>query len=449
MNKIKSLIKRSNNIHSLIGNIIFAAFSMSLFLFMVRMLSKDMYGRWIIFITAVTLLDMLRLGLTGTGAIRAISTSSGDDQFRNISASYKLSIYSTLLISLVFIPLYFILKPYFIDSYYLPILIYYPLLAFANLAHMQATNYSQGMINFKRVMIIRSLVGLLNCLSIGLYILFFKVTLTGLIITYSFSDIIVSLIVISLKWDGRQYLKFSCKTNMINLLQFGKYSTASFIGSNLLRSSDTIIISLSTVLGAPAVAVYAIPLKFIEFIEIPLRSFTATAFPKLSAAYQVNNAEFGKVMKMYVSYSILMLIPVVIIIPFFSELILKFFGGKGYSDSLELQKQILYIISFYILALPLDRYSGIALFAFNKPNINFYKILIMLFINVVFDIIAVFVFNSLLMVAIGSVLFTFIGIGIGWYFVNKNGGFTIWDSIKGVSDTSIYIFNSVMKNLRT
>jgi lipopolysaccharide exporter len=172
MNKIKSLIKRSNNIHSLIGNIIFAAFSMSLFLFMVRMLSKDMYGRWIIFITAVTLLDMLRLGLTGTGAIRAISTSSGDDQFRNISASYKLSIYSTLLISLVFIPLYFILKPYFIDSYYLPILIYYPLLAFANLAHMQATNYSQGMINFKRVMIIRSLVGLLNCLSIGLYIVF-------------------------------------------------------------------------------------------------------------------------------------------------------------------------------------------------------------------------------------------------------------------------------------
>jgi len=448
MNRITSLIKRSNNIHSLIGNVVFAAFSMFLFLFMVRLLSKDMYGRWIIFITAVSLLDMLRLGLTGTGAIRAISTTSGDEQYRNISASYRLSIYSTLVITAIFIPLYLILKPYFGDSYYLPVLLYYPLLAFANLAHMQATNYSQGMINFKRVMIIRSIVGSLNCLSIGLYIWFFKVTLTGIIITYSFSDIAASMMVIALKWDGRQYLKYRCKPNIISLLHFGKYSTASFVGSNLLRSSDTIIISLSAVLGAPAVAIYAIPLKFVEIIEIPLRSFTATAFPKLSLAYKTGKAEFGKVMKMYVSYSILMLIPVVIIIPFFSEMILRFFGGKGYADSLELQKQILYIISFYILALPHDRYSGIALFAFDKPGLNFYKILIMLAINVVFDVIAVFVFNSLIMVAIGSVIFTYIGIGIGWYYIKKFSGFTLRDSIRGVAETSEYVFKLVLKLIK-
>ena len=116
MNRLKSLVKRSNNIHSLIGNVVFAAFSMLLFLFMVRVLSKDMYGRWIIFITTVTLLDMLRLGLTGTGAIRTISTTSSEEQYRNISASYRLNIYTTLIISVVFIPLYFVLKPYFSDS---------------------------------------------------------------------------------------------------------------------------------------------------------------------------------------------------------------------------------------------------------------------------------------------------------------------------------------------
>ena len=445
MNRLKSLIKRSNNIHSLIGNIVFAAFSMLLFLFMVRVLSKDMYGRWIIFITTVTLLDMLRLGLTGTGAIRTISTTSGEEQYRNISASYRLNIYTTLIISVVFIPLYFVLKPYFSDSYYLPVLLYYPLLSFANLAHMQATNFSQGMINFKRVMIIRSLVGSLNCITIGLYILYFKVSLAGIIITYSLSDIAVSMMVIALKWDGRQYLKYPCKENMINLLHFGKYSTASYIGSNLLRGSDTIIISLSVVMGAQTVAIYTIPLKFVEMIEIPLRSFTATAFPKLSAAFQTGKSEFAKVLNTYLTYSVLMLIPVIIVIPFFSEYILRFFGGKNYVDSIELQKQVLYIISFYILALPYDRYSGIALFAFNKPELNFYKVIIMLSINVIFDCIAVFIFHSLIMVAVGSVIFTFAGIYIGWYYIKKFSDLKITESIRVVANTSAHIFNKFIK----
>lgn len=445
MNRLRNLVKRSNNIHSLIGNVVFAAFSMLLFLLMVRLLSKDMYGRWIIFITTISLLDMLRLGLTGTGAIRAISTSTGNDQYRNISASYKLSIYTTLAISAIFVPIYFIFKSHFVDSYYFPVLLFYPLLAFANLAHMQATTYSQGLINFKRVMIIRSLVGVLNCLFIAGYIWFFDETLTGIIITYSLSDIAVSLLVIFLKWDGHQHLKLKSKENILSLLHFGKYSTASFIGSNLLRSSDTIIISLSVIMGAPAVAIYTIPLKFVEMIEIPLRSFTATAFPKLSTAFQTGKSEFSKVMNMYLSYSVLMLIPVIIVIPVFSEYILRFFGGKNYADSIELQKQILYIISIYIIALPYDRYSGIALFAFNKPELNFYKVIIMLVINIIFDCIAVFIFHSLQMVAIGSVIFTFAGIFIGWYYITKFSNLTIHESIKAVINTTSYISNRFLK----
>jgi O-antigen/teichoic acid export membrane protein len=449
MGGLKSLVKRSNNIHSLIGNLVFAAFSMLLFLMMVRLLSIDMYGRWIIFITTVSLLDMLRIGLTGTGAIHAISTSNGDDKNKNISASYRLNIYTTLIISVIFIPIYFIFAPFVGDSYYFPVLLYYPLLALANLAHMQATNYSQGIINFKRVMIIRSLLGSLNFLFIGLYIWFFDETLNGIIITYSLSDILVSTIVVILKWDGRQYLKIKCKQNILDLLQFGKYSTASSIGSNLLRSSDTIIISLSTIMGAQAVAIYAIPLKFVEMIEIPLRSFNATSLPKLSAAFKTSKDEFRKVLNMYVSYSVLMLIPVIIIIPLFSTMILKFFGGSNYADSLELQKQILYIISFYIIALPYDRYSGIALFAFNKPKLNFYKVFIMLFINIIFDLIAVFVFHSLPMIAIGSVAFTFAGIAIGWYYIYKFSDLRMSESIQSIWVTTKYVSNQIVKFSRS
>jgi O-antigen/teichoic acid export membrane protein len=51
--------------------------------------------------------------------------------------------------------------------------------------------------------------------------------------------------------------------------------------TNLLRSADTLIISLSP-MGSAAVALYSIPLKLTELQQIPLRSFVATAFPKMS-----------------------------------------------------------------------------------------------------------------------------------------------------------------------
>ena len=43
----------------------------------------------------------------------------------------------------------------------------------------------------------------------------------------------------------------------------------------------------------------------------------------------------------------------------------------------------------------------------------------MVLANVVGDLIAVFIFKSLLIVAIASILFTLIGVWVGFYFLNK------------------------------
>ncbi len=443
--KIKKLLSGSSNIHSLIGNILYAAFSMVLFFMMVRMLNKDLYGRWIIFITAVSLLDMLRTGLTATGAIRAISTTKGEEQYSNIAATYRLSIYSTFILSLIFIPIYFLIKDFFLDSYYLPILLFYPFLAFANLAHMQAVTYCQGIVNFKRILVIRSSIGVLNLVFMGLYILLFDENLTGIIITYGLSDVIVSIFVIFTRWDGSRFFRYYKRENLTKILQFGKYSTASNIGSSLLRSSDTIIISLSSVMGAPAVAIYAIPLKFVEFVEIPLRSLTATAYPKLSAAYTESKEKFNEVFSLYISYSVVVLLPLLIIIPLSAGYILHFFGGKIYADSIDLQKTILYIIIGYIFTLPFDRYSGVALFAFDKPELNFKKIIVMLISNVAFDLVAVFIFHSLELVAVATVLFTIMGIVMGWRYIYKFSGLTLSFTLKQIFRTLGYILKSSTK----
>ena len=77
------------------------------------------------------------------------------------------------------------------------------------------------------------------------------------------------------------------------------------------------------------------------------------------------------------------------------------------------------ILSVYGLLLPIDRMTGIGLDSINKPNINALKVMVMLGANIIGDVIAVFVFNSLEFVAISTLVFTSIGIGFGSYFLNK------------------------------
>lgn len=445
--KITNIFRKSNNIHSLLGNVMYSGFSMILFIFMLRTLDKDLYGRWIIILTTFNLLDILRVGLTGTGAIRAISTSSGLEQFKNIAASYHLSFFITVVLSVIFIPLYFLLHPHFNDSYYVPILVFYPLMAFSNLAHSQAINYNQGIVNFKRILIIKSAVGFLNLTFIGFYIYFFDETLQGIVYTYCLSDIVTSLFVIANKWDGNKYIKYFDLNSIKELLKFGKYSTASLIGSNLLRSSDTFILSLSPFFGAAGIAIYSIPMKFVELIEIPLRSLTSTAFPKFSIAYQESKEKFVDVFSNYLTLSVMLLLPVIVIIPILSEPILFFFGGKNYIQSLELQKQILYVVLLYIFFLPFDRFSGMSLMSFNRPNVNFIKVLVMLLCNIVFDCIAIFVFKSLVLVALASVFFTIIGTLLGFVQLNKYTGLTVGRTLKEIKIKSKFIIKNHILSL--
>ena len=77
------------------------------------------------------------------------------------------------------------------------------------------------------------------------------------------------------------------------------------------------------------------------------------------------------------------------------------------------------VFSIYGLLLPIDRMTGIGLDSINKPNINAIKVFVMVLANIIGDCIAIFIFQSLLLVAVASILFTLIGIWMGMYFLDK------------------------------
>jgi O-antigen/teichoic acid export membrane protein len=418
---IKKILKSSNFL-SLAGNLSFAVFNAVTFLLLARTLSKELFGEWIIYVTAASLLNMLQVGLTSTGAIRAISISAGKENNSFIGASYQLGFYSSIAIAVLFYPSWYILQWFFPQSYYYPVLLFYPLLALLSLPYNQAKTITQAKVNFGGLLAMKLLHGLSMLIFIGIYINFHEPSIEILILLHALSNFLPGVLSLIKGWDGIKHFKEAGKQQISELLNFGKYSTLISVGSSLLRSADTFILSMSVAMGPAAIAIYAIPMKFVEAVEIPLRSFSATAYPKLSQAIQKGTDRFNEVLHSYNLATTAMIIPIIIILLVFAEPLLLFVGGDQYIDSIGLQKNILYVILIYIFILPVDRYTGVALFALNKPVMNFYKTMIMLATNIIFDLVAVFVFQSLLFVAIGTLLFTLTGVYWGWYFIYKESG---------------------------
>ena len=299
-------------------------------------------------------------------------------------------------------------------------LTWYPVLALVNLSWNNSLSLFQAEQRFKDMLIIR-------VVSLGSFVLFlianliyFHYGIFEVILAHLAANLLPSLIAAFKNWDGFTHIKKSTKTARKEMLDFGKFSMGTLIGSSLLKSADTFIIGLSPFLGSAGIAQYAIPLKLTDLLGIPLRSFTMTAYPKMSKKSVEGNIEGLK--KTFYAYSgavTFLFIPVAVLGFIFAEPLVWALGGNEYKESLPLLATLFRIFSLYSILLPIDRFTGVALDSLNKPKFNFYKVLIMASANIIGDVVAVFWFKSLEAVAVVTVIFTLIGIIAGFAYLNK------------------------------
>jgi len=427
---IKKLIK-GNNFLSLAANLSTSVMGLISFVILIRILSIDDFGKWVLFTTPASLIDMLRLGLTRESTVRYMSSIDDNGKKYLLGSSWFIGIITILIISVLLYSLVLIF-PTPIKSFGYDIFFYwYPIFAIANLPWNYAWSILQAEMDFNKIFWIRFFNLGFFLLSLFLaYIFVNQINVTIVVLIYIITNVLTSLFCIYKKWTGLNYLKYISKEKINQILAFGKFSMASSIGSSLLKSADNFIISFSVFCGPTGVALYAIPLKFIELLEIPLRSFAATAFPKLSkASIEENKEEFKRVFYQYTgSITILFLV-----VGFFALILNKYFililGGSQYKESIQGLSYVMIAVIIYGLLLPVDRFTGVALSSLNKPQKNFYKIIYMATANIIGDIIAIFVMHELfpqlsvltllLFVGIASIIFTLIGLVIGFKYLRE------------------------------
>ena len=411
------------NFLSLAANVAIAFFGFTGFALIARTYPLEMFGRWVLYISSAVFLEMFRFGITHTAIIRYLSGVDPNDRIKYIGSNGLIGLITTIGISVILWTCHLLFPGPIHHAGYDLFFKWYPILAFINLPLNTALVVMQADQRFDKLLMIKAINNGGFFLIILVNYLFFTMTLTHLVWLQIANESIASLICIANGWDGLRYIrKATQKTNKV-LLDFGKFTTFTLVGSNLLRSADTLIISLSP-LGTAAVALYSIPMKLLEIQQIPLRSFMETAFPKMSKdCIQGLKTEVKKTFYTYSGTITYLFILISLITYIFAEYFVLLVGGKQYliadPTTGSSAVMIVRIFSIYALLLPIDKMTGVGLDSINRPGKNFKKVFYMVVANVIGDLIAVFIFKSLEMVAVASILFTLVGITVGYYFLDK------------------------------
>jgi O-antigen/teichoic acid export membrane protein len=422
MRQIITKIIKEDNFLSLAGNLVIAVLGLAGFALLARSFNPEDFAQWVIFISGGSLIEMLRFGITNNALVRFLSGASHDQSEKLIGSNVLISLVSTIVIAFLMIITNVIFNDIISNSVYELFFTWYPILTFINLPWNNALIVLQAKLEYGKILLIKGLNSGLFFTILVCNTFIFNLSIIELVWVLLSVNILTSLLTIFKGWDGLIFIKRANKSTNLTLLNFGKYSTFTLIGTNLLRNADLIIISISP-LGSTAVALFSIPLKLTELQQIPLRSFAATAFPKMSKASLEGNVK--EVKSLFYSYSgaLTYLFVFISLITFiFAEQFVILVSGYQYLGLESAGFDIVVLVrifSIYGILLPIDRMTGIGLDSINKPNINAIKVFFMLLTNIIGDVIAVFIFESLLMVAISTLIFTSVGIGLGVYFLNK------------------------------
>lgn len=461
MGNVLSKILKNNNFLSLANNGLVAVLGFFGFLLLVRSLNTNDFGKWVLLITTTGFVDMIRFGITRTAIIRFLAGAEDEEAKRLMGSNYFINLISSVLIAGLVLGLNLLFHAKIQDSGFSLFFTWFPVLAIINIPFNSAVSVLMPKMRFDRLLFLR-------IINVGGFMLFLIVnyfwtrfSLQKIVYAYLVVNIVTSLVSSVTNWDGIKYILKVKRETVKLILNFGKYSTGTLIGSNLLKSADTFIIGLSPFLGTAGVALYSIPLKLTEIIEIPLRSFALTAFPSMSkASIHGDNEKVKELFYTYTGGITFLIFPIMVLSFIFAKDLVYILGGPGYEST----AIIFRIFCLYGLLLPMNRFIGVTLDSINLPKLNFYEVVIMVFTNIIGDSVVVFAFwyvvgalgiftflfsglypihwiiqysrgDTVSMILQGvawmTVLFTLIGILIGYHYLKQNTDIRIEKIFKG------------------
>jgi O-antigen/teichoic acid export membrane protein len=354
---------------SLAERVVSMGFNLGSAMLLLRLLSKEAFAAWGIFVLLTYFVEMGRSGLLQNGLIRFLQMPFDQpaDKTRLISAAFGLHLAYTLFSNLILA----VVAPWVATQYQVPeILPMLPVYYLTNLVWAGCTHsiyVQQAHFDFRGMLVT-------SIFYRGLPFLWvFVCWYTGSAVAlWQWPAMQLFGAAIALWWH-RKVLFNRDILQGINywqwyrtLLNFGKFVLGTNLSTMMYKNADKLI--LGKLLGPAAFAVYDVAGRVTQLVEAPAFSIASVVFPKSAERMALEGA--SGVRQLYeksVGATLAVILPFVLLVLLFPELLVRFFAGTQYPESVELLR----ITAFFGLFMPFAVQFGTALDAGGKPAVNF------------------------------------------------------------------------------
>ncbi len=417
-------VVRNHHFQSLLGNVISAFFNVLSFALLVRTLPESDFGEWVLFIATFNILEQIRTGLLQSGLIKFYAGTEEETARRVCGAAWYIALLLTAGFLMINFLVFAAMWSHFNATWHF-FGIHLGLLLVLSLPFNFASWLLQAKHQFDRIVQLRLLQN--STFLALLVILHFggQMSLQTILYAYAAALLVTSVYSMILGWTSLRSLFFRKMEDVKALFVYGRLIVGSMVASSFIPYSDNFFIR--TLINPNAVAIYSIPQKFMEVIEIILRSFAATAQPTLSAA--ANKNDMNAVARTFCRYTgaiTFLILPFIIGLIVFVQPLIIILAKKNYLGA----TPIVLIFLFSAILYPMDRFIGVTLDMINKPQVNFYKNLLKVSINIGGDLLFIWLFMDLRAVAAVSFLNLVAGIIFGYICLKRYLNITVKDILK-------------------
>ncbi len=410
---------------ALLGNLVISGFSVITISLLYRVLTKADTGIWFFFLTFLGLADAFRNGFLTTATIKFYSGTAVEKGKIVLGSVWFLAIAITSLVGFIDLILY--LGIGFIKNHELIIVVkWIGITFFSSLPYALSYWILMAEEDYLKILWLRLINSGTMILIISILAYFKIATLNNILFVNLITNCLTSFIAIIWKVSKIETLKKGNKESVSEIFHFGKYSLATNISSNLLGSINTFIITF--ILGPSALAIYNLPQRLMEIVEIPLRSFVGTGMSAMATAYNNNNIHnLVLITKKHAGMLTYAFIPIAVVGFLTADYAVLILGGTKYvgTDAANIFRLFLIFSILY----PIDRFNGATLDIIHQQKINFYKVIIMLGINIPISYLGVLLLKNIWGAALAGPISLIAGIIVGYYHLRKHINYSIKEII--------------------
>lgn len=394
MTKEKENYLLSAGFYALLQRVVEFLFGFFSFYFLVRILSKDDFGLWILYITVIAVVDMARNGFLQNGFIKYIVDKKGAASAPIQTAAILLNLGITIFCALVLLLLIPWLSGIWKFEVFGQMIIYFfiSLLFYIPITHVVVT--LQARMDFRKLFWVHSLrTGLFFLLIIFFWWKGKVLTLPALAIWQTIIISVVCVFSVILAYKSLFFTRKISKEWMLKLFHFGKYVFGTNLMSMVSNSLDKFV--LGALLTPAQVAINNVAGRILNFIEVPINTVAAIAYPKSAESMTLAGDKAKQAVRSLfyqsVSITLAMTVPFFVLMMLLARPAIVIVAGEDYLDAVPFFRIILVVA----LLRPFDRQSGVTLDAIGKPQVNFLLVTLSLILTLLLSFVFIKVFGLL------------------------------------------------------